>query len=156
MYWSPFEHSMTLKPSRSNTLACALPEITRMTSPVLLYCREHPPPDNGLSGRTGVKPRLPLFFPLAGCVSCGAPLRTAPASQQDMDEDPQLSPLILRKDAFLRHPATLRLVQPAIGIVVKHTFFIFSSFFFSFVSFSFFFFIFFFKGIQFNQSVQSW
>lgn len=39
MYWSPFTHSMTLKPSRSNTLACALPETTNMTSPVMLYCR---------------------------------------------------------------------------------------------------------------------
>lgn len=40
MYWSPFIHSITLKPSRSNTLACAFPETTRMTSPVMLYCRD--------------------------------------------------------------------------------------------------------------------
>lgn len=39
MYWSPFTHSMTLKPSRSNTLACAFPDTTRRTSPVMLYCK---------------------------------------------------------------------------------------------------------------------
>lgn len=40
MYWSPFIHSMTLKPSRSRTFACALPETTSRTSPVMLYCRD--------------------------------------------------------------------------------------------------------------------
>lgn len=40
IYWSPFIHSMTSKPSLSITLACELPETTRIMSPVLLYCND--------------------------------------------------------------------------------------------------------------------
>lgn len=40
MYWSPLTHSRTSKPSRSMTLAWALPATTRMLSPVALYSTE--------------------------------------------------------------------------------------------------------------------
>lgn len=40
MYWSPFMHSITGKPSLSRTFAWEFPETTRMTSPVLLYCKD--------------------------------------------------------------------------------------------------------------------
>ena len=40
MYWSPFGQVMTSCPSRSNTLAWALPEHTRILSPVQLYDSE--------------------------------------------------------------------------------------------------------------------
>lgn len=40
IYWSPFIHSITSKPSLSITLAWELPDTTSIMSPVLLYCND--------------------------------------------------------------------------------------------------------------------